>query len=80
MGAGRLKVNSIHLHHINRNQRYCSFCADNHNNNVVEDEEHVLFHCPEYDICQQELYVGTNMNRGMLFGVSGLLLLLLLLI
>ena len=48
-----------------RNQRYCSFCADNHNNNVVEDEEHELFHCPEYDICQQEypeLFLGTNMN------------------
>ena len=65
MGAWKIKVNSIHLHHINRNQRYCSFCADNHNNNVVEDEEHVLFHCPEYDICQQEypkLFWGTNMN------------------
>ena len=50
MEAWKIKVNIIHLHHINRNQRYCSFCADNHNNNVVEDEEHVLFHCPEYDI------------------------------
>ena len=65
MGAWKIKANSIHLHHINRNQRYCSFCADNHNNNVVEDEEHVLFHCPEYDICRQEypeLFLGTNMN------------------
>ena len=29
------------------------------------DEEHVLFHCPEYDICRQEypeLFLGTNMN------------------
>ena len=26
-GAWKIKVNSIHLHHINRNQRYCSvFC------------------------------------------------------
>ena len=36
-----------------------------HNNNVVEDEEHVLFHCLEYDICRQEfpeLFLGTNMN------------------
>ena len=62
MGAWTIKVNSIHLH-INRNQRYCSFCAGNHNNNVVEDEEHVLFHCPEYDICRQEypeLFLGTT--------------------
>ena len=58
MGAWKIKVNSIHLHHINRNQRYCYFCADNHNNNVVEDEEHVLFHCPEYP----ELFLGNNMN------------------
>ena len=65
MGAWKIKVNSIHLHHINRNQRYCSFCTENHNNNVVEDEEHVLFHCPEYDICRQEypeLFLGTNIN------------------
>ena len=45
---------SIHLHHINRNQRYCNFCTQNHNTNTVEDEEHVLFHCPEYDNCRQE--------------------------
>ena len=35
---------SIHLHHINRNQRYCNFCSQNINTNTVEDEEHVLFH------------------------------------
>ena len=61
MGAWKLKVNSIH---INRNQRYCSFCAENYN--IVEDEEHVLFHCPEYDICRQEypeLFLGTNMKN-----------------
>ena len=65
MGSWKFKVNSNHLHHINRNQRYCSFCAGDHNNNVVEDEEHVLFHCPKYDICRQEypeLFLGTNMN------------------
>ena len=31
----------------------------------MEDEEHVLFHCPEYDICRQEypeLFLCTNMN------------------
>ena len=33
----------------------------------MEDEEHVLFHCPEYDICRQEypeLFWGTNMNMS----------------
>ena len=54
MGAWKSNVNSIHLHHINRNQRYCIFCTHNHNTNTVEDEEHVLFHCPEYDTCRQE--------------------------
>ena len=53
-GAWNIKVNSIHLHHINRNQRYPNFCTQNHNTNTVEDEEHVLFHCPEYDTCRQE--------------------------
>ena len=66
MGAWKIKVNnSIRLHHINRKQWYCSFCVGNHNSNVEEDEEHVLFHCPEYDICRQEypeLVGGTNMN------------------
>ena len=65
MGAQKVKVNSIHLHHINRNQWYYSFWAGNHNSNVVEDEEHALFHCPEYDICRQEypeLFWGTNIN------------------
>ena len=31
----------------------------------MEDEEHVLYYCPEYDICRQEypeLFWGTNMN------------------
>ena len=33
----------------------------------VEDEEHVLLHCPEYDICRQEYeypehLFGTNKN------------------
>ena len=31
----------------------------------MEGEEHVLFHCPEYDICRQEypeLFWGTKMN------------------
>ena len=53
-GAWKLKVNSIHLHHIIRNQRYCIFCTQNHNINTGEDEEHVLFYCPEYDTCRQE--------------------------
>ena len=54
-----------HLHvFMNRNQRYCNFCTQNHNTNKVEDEEHVLFHCPEYDTCRQEypeLFLG-NMS------------------
>ena len=50
--ASKMSIISIfiHLHHINRN-------------NIVEDEEHVLLHCPEYDICRQEypeLFWGTN--------------------
>ena len=41
-GAWKIKVNSFHLHHINRKQRYCIFCTQNHNINTVEDEACVV--------------------------------------
>ena len=30
---------------------FCSYCT-NRNNNIVEDEEHVIFICPEYNTCR----------------------------
>ena len=41
--AWKIKVNSIHYHHINRNQRYCYFCTEKISINITEDEEHVMF-------------------------------------
>ena len=62
-GLGKLKL--IVFTFTTLTETNSSFCTENHNNNVVEDEEHVLFHCPEYDICRQEypeLFWGTNIN------------------
>ena len=47
-------ANSYRMAYMYIPQRYCIFCTQNHNTNTVEDEEHVLFHCPEYDTCRQE--------------------------
>ena len=30
---------------------FCSYCT-NINNNIMEDEEHVIFICPEYNTCR----------------------------
>ena len=29
---------------------------------MMEDEEHVLFHCPKYDTCRQEYLLLGNMS------------------
>ena len=50
--AWKLNVNNINLKHINRSMRFCNYCTDI-NNNIMEDEEHVIFGCPEYDTCRQ---------------------------
>ena len=51
LGAWKLNVNDINLKHINRSMRFCSYCT-NRNNNIMEDEEHVIFICPEYNTCR----------------------------
>ena len=43
--------NSVNLKHINRSIRFCNYCT-NRNNNIVEDEEHAIFGCPEYITCR----------------------------
>ena len=63
MGAWKINVNSIDLHHININQRYCSFCAEI--TLTTWWKINVLFHCLDYDICRQDypdLFLGTNLN------------------
>ena len=51
LGAWKLNVNNINLKHINRNMRFCNYCT-NENNNIMEDEEHAIFGCPEYKTCR----------------------------
>ena len=51
LGAWKLNVNDINLEHINMSTRFCSDCT-NRNNNILEDEEHVIFICPKYNTCR----------------------------
>ena len=51
LGAWKLNVNNINLKHINRSMRFCNYCTDR-NNNIMEDEYHVIFGCPEYNTCR----------------------------
>ena len=46
-----MNVNNINLKHINISIRFCNYCTSR-NNNIVEDEEHVIFCCPEYNTCR----------------------------
>ena len=54
LGAWKLNVNNINLKHINRSMCMCNYCT-NINNNILEDEEHVIFGCPECNT-----HVGLN--------------------
>ena len=54
LGAWKLNVNNIYLKHINISIRFCNYCT-NGNNNIMEDEEHVIFGCPEYNTCRLKL-------------------------
>ena len=51
LGAWKVNVNNVNLKHINRSIRFCNYCT-NRNNNIMEDEEHVIFGCPEYNTCR----------------------------
>ena len=50
LGAWKLNVNNINLKHNNRNMRFCNYYTNR--NNIMEDEEHVIFVCPEYNTCR----------------------------
>ena len=40
-----MNVDDINLKHIDRSMRFCSYCT-NRNNNIMEDEEHVILFSP----------------------------------
>ena len=44
-------LNNINLKHINRSMRVSNYCT-NRNDNIMEDEEHAIFGCPEYNTCR----------------------------
>ena len=55
-----------YLKHINISIRFCNYCT-NRNINIMEDEDHVIFGCPEYYTCRTkypELFnlSGNNMK------------------
>ena len=75
LGAWKLNVNTINLKHINKNMHFCHYCSNHHhhhhhhcsnrNNNIMEDVEHVIFGCPEYETCRlkyPELFNGSENN------------------
>ena len=44
--------------------RVCNYCT-NRNKNIMEDEEHVIFGCPEYNTCRlkyPKLFNGSESN------------------
>ena len=41
----------VNLKHINRSIHSCNHCT-NINNSIMEDEEHAIFGCPEYNTCR----------------------------
>ena len=51
LGAWKLNVNNVNLKHINSSIRFCNYCT-NRNNNIMEDEDYVIFGCPEYNTCR----------------------------
>ena len=53
LGACKLNVNNVNLKHISGSIRFCNYCT-NRNNISMEDEEHVIFGCPEYNTCRLE--------------------------
>ena len=46
-----MNVNNVNLKHISGSIRFCNYCT-NRNNISMEDEEHVIFGCPEYNTCR----------------------------
>ena len=42
---------------IPRDERWCLFCKNQSNAAVIEDEKHILLHCPLYDLyIKKQLY------------------------
>ena len=63
LGAWKLNVNSVNLKHINRSIRFCNYCTSR-NNNIMEDEEHVTFGCPEYNTCRLKYPALFNLSEN----------------
>ena len=65
------------LKQINRSGRFCSFCI-NRSKRIMEDEEHTIFHCPEYNPCRlnyPEIFLSMENNTKdhlflIFFGIS----------
>ena len=51
----RFAVETVRFSKIPRDERLCLFC-EKQSNSVIEDEKHVLLHCPRYESLRKELY------------------------
>ena len=59
-----MNVNNVNLKNINNIIRFCNYCT-NRNNNIMKDQEHVIFGCPEYYTCRNnypELFNLSEIN------------------
>ena len=72
LGAWKLNVNNINLKYINTNMRSCNYCTIR-NNNIMDDEEHAILGCPEYETCRlkyPEIFNGSENNIKDLFNID----------
>ena len=51
----RLAIETGRFNKTPRNARLCLYCKKR-SNSVIEDEKHVLLHCPQYDIHRNQLF------------------------
>ena len=60
----RFAVETGRFRKIPRDERLCLFCKKKQKNkltnSVIEDEKHVLLHCPWYESLRKELYNSIN--------------------
>ena len=56
---------TIYLKRINRSVRFCNDCTKR-NNNIMEDEEHAIFGCPEYITCRLKYPELFNLSENII--------------
>jgi len=58
-GNHRLEIEVGRHRNLNTEDRLCKFCCLYNNSTVIEDEYHVIFHCPAYSVVRNT-YIGVE--------------------